>query len=134
MDHQRPLFLRLGPRSLGPLALLALCFACSPPPGPIQRYEVRAELRQLPDGANGDLLIRHEAIDGFTDRDGKRVGMDPMSMPFPLAEGIDLSGYAPGDRVRCTLEVDWQQRAPVKITAIEKLPADTKLEYREAKP
>ncbi len=134
MDRLRPRFSRFALLSLGPLVLLALCFACSSPPGPIQRYEVRAELMQLPEGANGDLLIRHEAIDGFTDRDGKRVGMDPMSMPFPLAQGLDLAGYAPGDLVHCTLEVDWQQRSPAKITAIKKLPAGTKLEYREAKP
>jgi Cu/Ag efflux protein CusF len=79
-------------------------------------------------------MIRHEAIDSFVDRDGKRVGMDPMSMPFPVAEGLSLAGLAPGDVVRCTLEVDWQQRSPVKIAAIEKLPAGTQLTFRAARP
>ncbi len=89
---------------------------------------------QLPDGQHGDLMLRHEAIDGFVDRDGKAVGMDPMSMPFPVAEGLSLADLKPGDFIRCTLEVDWQQRSPVKISAIEKLPADTKLTFREARP
>lgn len=89
---------------------------------------------QLPDGQNPDLMIRHEAIDGFVDRDGKAVGMDPMSMPFPVAEGLSLADLEVGDFIRCTVEVDWQQRSPVKISAIEKLPADTKLTFREARP
>ncbi len=89
---------------------------------------------QLPEGPNADLLIRHEAIDGFADRDGKKVGMDPMSMPFPVAEGLSLAEVHPGDVVRCTLEVDWQQRSPVTITALEKLPPGTKLTFREAQP
>jgi len=117
-------------------ALLApfLATACAQQSGPIQRYQVRAEVMQLPEGPNGDLLIRHEAIDGFAGRDGKKTGMDPMSMPFPVAEGLSLAGLKVGDVVRCTLEVDWQQRSPVKISAIEKLPAGTQLTFREARP
>lgn len=129
----RPLSSRLFLLSLVLLAPF-LATACAQKSGPIQRYQVRAEVMQLPEGPNGDLLIRHEAIDGFADRDGKRVGMDPMSMPFPLAEGLSLAGLAPGDVVRCTLEVDWQQRSPVKIAAIEKLPAGTHLTFRAARP
>ncbi|HXU33147.1 MAG TPA: copper-binding protein [Thermoanaerobaculia bacterium] len=124
----RPLLLSLG------LLASILPTACSKPAGPVQHYQVRAEVMQLPERPNGDLLIRHEAIDGFADRDGKKVGMDPMSMPFPVAEGLSLAGFQTGDVVRCTLEVDWQQRSPVKIAAIEKLPAGTKLTFREARP
>jgi hypothetical protein len=116
------------------LGILSVTAACSRPAGPVQRYQVRAELLQMPEGPNGDLLLRHEAIDGFADRDGRRVGMDPMSMPFPVAKGLSLAGLAPGEIVQCTLEVDWQQRSPVKITAIKKLPAGTKLTFREARP
>lgn len=117
-----------------PLLALLLPVACSKPAGPVQSYPVRAEVIQLPDGPNGDLLIRHEAIDGFVDRDGKAVGMDPMSMPFPVAEGLSLADLKPGDIVRCTVEVDWKQRSPAKISAIEKLPAGTQLTFREARP
>ncbi len=134
----RPTFPRLALLSLAllSLGLLApfLAMSCAQKSGPIQRYQVRAEVMQMPEGPNGDLLIRHEAIDGFLDRDGKRMGMDPMSMPFPVAEGLSLAGFAPGDVIRCTLEVDWQQRSPVKIAAIEKLPAGTKLTFRAARP
>jgi hypothetical protein len=129
----RPSFPRLVLLSLALLASF-LATDCSQKSGPVQRYQMRAELLQLPEGSNRDLLIRHEAIDGFADRDGKRVGMDPMSMPFPVAEGVSLAGLAPGDVVRCTLEVDWQQRSPVKIAAIEKLPAGTQLTFRAARP
>lgn len=129
----RPLFTRL---CLLILALLAplLPSACAQKSGPVDRYDVRAEVMQLPEGPNLDLLIRHEAIDGFADRDGKKVGMDPMSMPFPVAEGVSLAGLKVGDVIRCTLEVDWQQRSPVKISALEKLPAGTRLTFRAAHP
>ena len=117
-----------------PLLALFLPAACSKPAGPVQRYQVRAEVVQLPEGPNSDLMIRHEAIDGFVDRDGKVVGMEPMSMPFPVAEGLSLADLKPGDVIRCTVEVDWQQRSPAKISAIEKLPAGTRLTFREARP
>jgi hypothetical protein len=136
----RPLLSRSESHLLVSLGLLmflgaaGVTTACSRPAGPVQRYQVRAELLQLPEGPNGDLLIRHEAIDGFADRDGKKIGMDPMSMPFPVAAGLSLAGFAPGDVVRCTLEVDWQERSPVKIAAVEKLPAGTKLTFRQARP
>ncbi len=129
----RPLSTSLRLVSLA-LAALVLLAACSKPAGPVQRYQVRAEVMQLPEGPNGDLLIRHEAIDGFVDRDGKAVGMDPMSMPFPVAEGLSLAELKVGDFIRCTVEVDWQQESPVKISAIEKLPAGTRLTFREARP
>lgn len=102
----------------------------------VQTYLVRGEVTALPDRDDPTtaLYIHHEAIDEFTDIDGDVVGMNAMTMPFPLAEGVSLAGVAPGDKVRFTLEVEWEGDPPYRLGAIEKLPADSELEYRKARP
>lgn len=100
-------------------------------------HTVRGQVRQLPDPANpagGGLFVSHEAIDDWVGRDGTVVGMDPMTMPFPVAEGVPLEGLQPGDVIEFTLHADWEASPPVEITAIRKLPPGTKLVFREAKP
>jgi hypothetical protein len=99
-------------------------------------YTTRGQVTQLPDPANpgSGLYLSHEAIDNFVDRDGKTVGMDPMNMPFPVAEGVSLAGIAPADLVEFDLYVDWQADTPVAITRIRKLPPDTKLVFNAARP
>jgi hypothetical protein len=83
---------------------------------------------RLPSAAEPALYVRHEAVPGFVDMDGEVVGMDSMTMPFPLAEGVGLEGVAPGDRVRFTLEVEWEGDPPYRITRIEELAAGTELD------
>jgi hypothetical protein len=99
-------------------------------------YKVRGQVTQLPDPANpgSGLYLQHEAVDDFVDREGKTVGMDPMNMPFPVAAGVSLEGIAPADYVEIDLHVDWQADSPVAITRIRKLPPDTRLVFRAAKP
>lgn len=94
----------------------------------VQSYEVRGEVTRLPSAAEPALYVRHEAVPGFVDMDGEVVGMDSMTMPFPLAEGVALEGIAPGDRVRFTLEVEWEGDPPYRITRIEELAAGTELD------
>ena len=129
--------------ALALVAVLALG-ACSPPPppapaGPDQSYSVRGEIVRLPDPADPqhEIWIRHEAIPDFTSEEGAVVGMDAMTMPFALAEEIDLSAYEIGEKIRFTLEVRWADQAqPAKVVAVEKLPADTELVFapRESEP
>ncbi len=99
-------------------------------------YEVRALVVQAPDPANpaGGLYLYHEAIDDWTGRDGKRDGMDPMAMPFPVVRGVPLTGLAANDKVEVTLHVDWQADRAVEITRLRKLPRDTRLDFRAARP
>lgn len=98
-------------------------------------YRMRGQVLSLPDPAQGlGLTIHHEAVDTFADLDGDVVGMDAMTMPFPTAAGVDLAPLAAGDKVAFTLEVDWEGDPPYRITAIEELPADTPLEFRDARP
>jgi hypothetical protein len=121
-----------------PLAVLAI-LGCQPqgrPAGGGHTYTVRAKVVQLPAPNNpaSGLYLSHEAIDRFVDRDGKIVGMDPMTMPFPLADGVALDGLQPGDVVELKLHVDWGADPEVEITGLRELPADTKLSFRNARP
>lgn len=126
-------------------ALCALCVtACGPQKDAAPKvaeasgrtYTTRGQVTQLPDPANpgSGLYVSHEAIDDFVDRDGKTVGMDPMNMPFPVAEGVSLAGIVPADVVEFDLHVDWQADTPVAVTRIRKLPPGTKLVFNAAQP
>lgn len=101
--------------------------------GEMQHYEVRGELIRLPVG-DRPMQIRHEAIPNFRNMQGEVVGMDAMTMPFPVAPGVSLDGLAVGDRVRFDFEVRWGGRPPYQIVRIEKLPEGTVLEGEVALP
>lgn len=120
-------------------ALLAALFALpivacntagekAPPAAPAV-YQVQGEILRLPDATSADLLIRHEAIPDFRDEAGKVVGMDAMTMPFAIAEGVSLAGLAPGDTVKFTLETAWERpRNAVQVVQIEKVSVIYKLD------
>lgn len=114
-------------------AVLLLAAGCGKKPPGGRDYTVRAQVVQPPDAATG-LYIYHEAIDDWVSRDGKMDGMDPMAMPFPVAQGVPLAGIQANDKVEVTLHVDWDADAPVEITRVRELPPDTKLTFRAAKP
>jgi hypothetical protein len=99
-------------------------------------YTTRGQVIQLPDPANPGtgLTLNHEAVDQFVDRQGELVGMDPMSMPFPVAKGVSLDGLQVSDVVEFDLHVDWSKEPAAEITRIRELPAGTKLDFRAAKP
>ncbi len=123
-------------------ALLLALAACAPQRaapsagGDARIYEVRGEVVRLPDPAEpmSDLALRHEAIDRFVGMDGEVVGMDSMTMPFPVAPDVPLAGIAVGDKVRFTLRVDWDEEPFYQITRLEKLPAETQLHFGPAAP
>lgn len=104
--------------------------------GSARSYTVRGQVVLLPDPGNPGtgLTLNHEAVDQFVDRSGEVVGMDPMSMPFPIAKNLSLEGIRVGDLVEFKLHVDWGGDPEVEITEIHKLPANTKLVFRAAKP
>lgn len=123
-------------RALAAVALLLLAAGCAAKGGSGRDYTVRGQVRQLPDPATpgSGLYIGHEAIDEWVGRSGEVEGMDPMVMPFEVADGVSLEGIEVADVIEFTLHVDWEADVPVEITRIRELPRDTKLEYREARP
>ncbi|MFW5876772.1 MAG: copper-binding protein [Myxococcota bacterium] len=98
-------------------------------PPPDQTYTVRGRLEKLPKRERDDMLIHHEAIDGFVDGEGKKVGMKAMVMPFTPAEDLSLDGVQAGEAVRFTFEVRWGGDPMLRVTDLEALPPDTDLEF-----
>jgi Cu/Ag efflux protein CusF len=118
------------------VAALAGCGrrAESPQASHAERIPVRARIVQLP-AADNLIYLHHEAIHRFRDQDGKIVGMDSMTMPFPVAKDLSLQGLQPGDEVSATLQVDWKADTGVQVVAIEKLPPGAPpLVFGEATP
>ncbi len=94
---------------------------------------MRAEIVHLPDRPDGYVTLRHEPVDDFTDESGAVVGMNSMTMDFPLARGASLNGLTVGDKIEATLEVDWDQGF-MQLDRIEKLPRATVLRFGKARP
>lgn len=126
------------------LVLAAGCGAPEPatedPPTdpPDQTYTVRGEVRGLP--RKGDdprqIRIRHEPVPDFVGFEGDVVGMASMTMPFPLADSVDLDDVEEGDKVEMTFEVRWEGSPPLQVVELHELPADTELDFEsgEAMP
>lgn len=103
---------------------------------------IRGEITQLPDpGVPGsELKIHHEQIRDFKTKDGTVnvssrgvAGMMSMTMPFPVGEGVSLDGLSVGDKVSFDFVVNWGNDRPAwEVTRIEKLPADTVIDYTNA--
>ncbi len=101
----------------------------------VDRYEgVRGRITAVPiedSPTVRDLRIHHESMPNFKGKTGK-LGMNAMTMPFPLGEGVTLEDFAIGDAVQFDFEVDWEASPPYWVTAMRKLPADAKLEFEKA--
>ncbi|MFO7652748.1 MAG: copper-binding protein [Candidatus Krumholzibacteriia bacterium] len=95
-------------------------------------YTVRGIVERLPEeGGDRSVYIRHQAIPEYRDDTGEVVGMDSMTMPFPVADSVSLDGLEPGDPVEFTFEVSYQP-SRYEITAIEELPAGTEVRFERA--
>ncbi len=126
------------PRVLGAaLVLLASCTGSSPDPESkreaeaqvVQTYHVDGILTQLPRDPGRELMIRHVAIEDFVSASGDTVGMNSMTMGFPVADESLLDGFAAGDSVRFVFEVRWGGEKPLRLTALTHLPPGTELEF-----
>lgn len=102
-------------------------------PEPDAVYTVRGRIVMLPerDKPLSDLQIHHEPIETLVNPNGT-VGMPAMIMPFPVAKGVSLEGLAVGDAVEFTF-AHWTQPGSrgYEVTAITRLPGDTKLNLPE---
>lgn len=97
-------------------------------------YTVRGRIVTLPDPAKpaSEFRVEHEAIDNFVGIDGK-LGMNSMTMGFPLAKGVSLEGLSVGDKVELTFEVRWKSQPRSQTTKVVKLPPETELHFGKAK-
>jgi Cu/Ag efflux protein CusF len=96
-------------------------------------YVVRGvvrQIRQIDDGKT-QLSILHEAIPDFVGINGDVVGMKSMTMPFIVADSVDMTGIEPGSRVQIELSVDWNRTEPGLIGSIEFLPEDAVLSFEK---
>ncbi|WP_432797321.1 copper-binding protein [Poriferisphaera sp. WC338] len=93
-----------------------------------ETYTVRGELVEMKD-AKGRIKVKHEAIPTFKSKKGDVVGMNSMTMLFPVGEGVLLDSYAKGNKIEMKMVVDWNTTGVYYISEIKKLPADTKLAF-----
>jgi len=91
-------------------------------------YDTRGQVVEVPRDAGGELVVHHEAVSGFRDREGKPSEMESMSMPFAVAPTVALAGIAPGDKVEMTFEVRWTGEPALRIVALRELPESTALD------
>ncbi len=103
---------------------------------------MRGEVDSL-ESPTTDFRVHHEAIPEFIGPTGTIQGMGPMIMAFWPPQGLsleqarvtslDLGAVAPGDKVALTFEVihdpDTHAIKGYYATAVEKLPADTALDF-----
>ena len=84
------------------------------------------------------LKIHHEQIPNFKTKEGKVhvnaagiAGMASMTMPFPPAQGLDLSELSVGDKVKFTFQVNWGgSGGPAwETTKIEKIDPSTEIDF-----
>jgi Cu/Ag efflux protein CusF len=100
----------------------------------VHSYTVRGQVASVPVAGDPrtEFQVRHEAIPEFKGP-GDEVGMDTMTMPFPLRDGVSLEGIAVGDKVEVTFEViyDLVKKSPVDWDAVsvKELPAETALDF-----
>lgn len=125
------------------LGIALAAVACSPAaeeaeplPEPDQVYTVRGEVMGLPQGPGElrQLRVRHESVPDFVDSEGEVVGMASMTMPFPVAEDVDVDDLEAGDKVEMTFEVRWEDGRPLRVVGVEELPRDTALDFESQEP
>lgn len=133
---------RSTPRPVVAAVLLSLgltaagCGGAEPEPEaeaepPDQTYTLRGEVVGLPQEREEprQLRVHHEALPEFVGFEGEVVGMASMTMPFPLADPVDLEGIEVGDKVEMTFEVRWEGSPPLRVVELRELPADTELRF-----
>jgi len=97
----------------------------------VHTYTLRGEVVSLPDPADpaSELRIRHEAISDFKNAKGEAEPMHAMTMSFSPASKDTLDGIAVGDIIVFNFLMHWSPSMQMQADTIEKLPADTELNF-----
>jgi Cu/Ag efflux protein CusF len=74
-----------------------------------------------------ELEIHHERIASIRTALGTLEPMEPMTMVFAATTNASIEGIEVGDVVRVDFTATYKTRPPMRLVAIEKLPADTPL-------
>jgi hypothetical protein len=98
--------------------------------GPVPTYTTRGVVLEVAEDA---LVLHHEAIDDYARPNGQITGMDAMVMRFRLEPGIGSDEGGVGDKLEFRFHAGPDEPRFV-ITEVEKLPADTVLDFRAARP
>lgn len=98
---------------------------------PDHSYTVRGRVASMPEAGKPATAfqVEHEAIPTFVTKAGKQTGMSRMTMHFPVAKGVPITGLKPGDAIEMDFSVWWDQTPSYVVTAIRPLPAGTKLSF-----
>ena len=100
----------------------------------VDQYVVRGEVVRIPgaDDPAAEFMVRHEAIPHYR-ASASKLGMNTMTMPFPLAPELSLEGVHVGDKVELTFEVrfDTEKDRPIAYhaTEVRTLPPETVLDF-----
>lgn len=98
------------------------------PAAPAATYQVRVQVVAHEGSGDGArVILDHEAIPGFKDRDGKADTMPSMKMAFGLAPGVEASALPPGSKHEVTFDVVWGREPTIRVTEAKRLPDDTAL-------
>lgn len=131
-----PAMRRPGPTHLTLLVLLLTTLACTreAPNSSIApaTYRTQGVVRHVSGAGRpgaAEILVHHEALPGFVDDRGEVVGMDAMTMAFPVRDPHLVEGLAAGDKIAFDFTVDWNGSPTLEVTRIEKLPADAELDF-----
>ncbi|MBZ0113075.1 MAG: copper-binding protein [Thermoanaerobaculia bacterium] len=128
--------------SLSPRRLLALLFVatvswvgCGGEPSPSTpadaSYRVQGVVQRITGDQRGyrEIVVRHQSVPDFRNREGEVVGMGSMAMPFAVAPALDLDDLAPQDQVAMTFEVRWEGEPVLLIVELEELPVGTEVDF-----
>jgi hypothetical protein len=92
----------------------------------VRRYHVRALVKEVAgSGADLRVVLAHERVPNFEDRDGKRSDMAAMTMAFGVAS--DVPQPRAGEKLGVDFDVRWSQAPALLIVHSEPLPADSEL-------
>jgi Cu/Ag efflux protein CusF len=117
-------------------ACLSACSSKSEPEateaGGVVEYTVRGQVVDVVDDpVNGPTArIHHEPIPSFESQ-GEIVGMHAMTMPFPLAEGLDATALTSGAIIEFSFRVSYSAESQLaeswELTEFTVLPETTEL-------
>lgn len=112
--------------------IMAACSGSTAPTAPAETYRVRAQVVSF-EGTGDDMLVvlEHEAIDAFKNREGKPERMPAMKMAFGIAPAVDRSALTPGSKHEVVFDAVWGREPMIRVTEAKRLPDDTALTLGE---